>query len=146
MTKYIRNKMIVRQKISSECNDIEPKEFVVCPKYFCFFQLGEIHTDGIDIYEHYGKISINGYLVYGWVEYHMRCKKCNHIMVFDMDWDDHICPRCNEWHHTISGNCDCEICTNRPEKPLPDFGVNDDSYPIRTLGGWEDMEAVIILD
>lgn len=140
--KYVkRNKTEINTNVVKELLD-DKSEFVVFPECFCFFQTGEIHSEKFDIYEMDGKIIINGYMVFGWVEYRRKCKICNHIMIFDMDMDDHFCPACNAWLYPICKDPECEICTNRPEKPLPEFGVNDATFPIRTKGGWEKLYTV----
>lgn len=143
MTRYRRSRNNVKQEISKE--ELHPEalnDLVIWPKHECFFQTGEIHSVRFDIYELNGRICINGFYVYGWVEYRNRCTICGHIMIFDMGHDDHFCPDCNTWLYPVCRDPECEICTTRPIKPLPDFGINDDTFPERTRRGWEDLYVI----
>jgi len=149
MTKYRRNKSRIGTEISQGLGEAESSEFIDNSR--CTY------SEGIDIYEYNGKVTINGFLVYGRINHHGRCSKCSHITVFDDDWDSYFCPQCNIWLHVpeipgqinwtpniLPGICRCYMCSNRPDKPLPDFGVNDCSYPIRPGLGLEKYESIVL--
>jgi len=83
-----------------------------------------------------GVVSKSSFHFDGYVQYPVYCETCNHVKLFDIDHDAHFCPLCNVWIDKKCSDPNCDFCSTRPEKPLPTFGVDDDSYPKRSRGGW----------
>ena len=106
-------------------------------------------TDHCIITEGKGSVTVNGFIIYGYVlgDEH-ACKICGHMTVYDGEYDEILCPVCNVWptHMTCSDPA-CDFCSiEKPEKPFPDFGVNDGTYPPRTGTNWLNIDGFICLN
>ena len=54
-----------------------------------------------------------------------RCETCNQLWSYSDKFDAYFCKICNEWKENtcnrkdLVGDDGCDICSNRPEKPIP---------------------------
>lgn len=94
-----------------------------------------------------GAVTINGFTLYGFVD-GGECSLCGGtIRIYDFQYDQYFCPRpsCNERREPFCKNIDCKFCSiERPPKPLPTFGINEDTFPKRSGQGWGKMKFVSI--
>lgn len=51
---------------------------------------------------------------------HRHCKRCYTGVVYSDKWDAFYCPVCNEWREPKCGFVSCDVCKDRPSRPLPD--------------------------
>jgi len=147
--KQIDNEIIVASFTEDPVNKKPRKPFkkLVSGASGGFWSIAEFNTGYFFIKESLGRIAIlpinsegeialTGFHFEGYVQNRRFCSKCQHFQLFDIDHDSHFCPLCNIW---LEGTCDdpeCGFCPTRPEKPMPTFGVDEDTYPPRSRGGW----------
>ncbi len=106
----------------------------------------ESHFNKMDISEFDGKVCVNGFYLDGHIAYGKECESCGHTVLYDTDYDAYFCPNCNAWHSENCGEADCMFCAGRPERPLPQPGVDDGTYPCRNGGGWGRIFCVVEVD
>jgi hypothetical protein len=95
-----------------------------------------------------GAVIINGrYTLYGFVD-SGKCHLCGEqIRIYDVQHDNYICIKDNLWCHPWCPDPECRYCNNHPERPLPTFGVNDDTFPKRDItAGWSRIKMFIGID
>lgn len=93
-----------------------------------------------------GAVVINGFTIYGFVDTG-TCSICSEpIRVYDVQHDSYICVKENLWCDRACSDEFCNLCNNRPERPLP-YRVNDDTYPKRDSSkGWSRIKKFIGID
>lgn len=64
-------------------------------------------------------VAPDGSRVAGWIADDVRCPACAGPEVYDLDFDAHFCPACNEWREVACDDSECAHCQGRPAHPLP---------------------------
>lgn len=121
--------------------DIQPKFLTGNP----FSHNQTITTEKFVIVERDGVVTINGYRLNGFADTR-ECSTCGlRIRIYDIDFDQYICPSCNQWEKSFCDDPECEFCSSgHPPRPLPQFGIDEDAYPKRTGRGWSRWKFIMI--
>jgi hypothetical protein len=56
----------------------------------------------------------------GFQERIYRCNRCGVRTEYNMEFDSSFCRQCNRWVESKCSDPNCDICSKRPERPLPD--------------------------
>ena len=63
------------------------------------------------------KLKIGNQTITGFVR-DEKCDRCSCNLIYDDKFDADFCPDCNEWKDIRCPDTNCEMCKNRPSKPL----------------------------
>jgi len=146
MAHHRRDRSSERKEISTELLLSEKEEYFSSPwEKEVVEEFTVVPSDLFDIRVFSrNTLHINGFRIHGEISEGNACSECGHRFIFDYDHDSYFCPGCNIWTEgDRCGDPDCRFCSNRPDKPLPDFGVNDGKYPQRDSSGWDNVTTLV---
>ena len=108
-----------------------------------FLAKTEYKTDDLHIVEDNGTVSVNGFLLSGYIAENRQCDKCNHFLIYNSQFDALFCPIDRTWCFPKCDDPECRYCSVRPDKPLP-LGIDDLQYPKRNLKGLGSLKFIVI--